>query len=254
MPGITQPRTRSALTGSQAGRALQRSIGDEIHRFRVDAGLSARAVARAAGISHSTLLALELGTHDPTVQVIARVGAVLGCRLGLKLLPGAGPAIRDHVQTLMTGGMLTELDAAWRRSVEVPVFRPIRGFIDLAIERDLLPIAVAIEAHSQAERIEQMVRWSMAKSDALSTRLEELGRPRPVSRVLLLRSTSANRAAVALARGILAEAFPARTRDAVDALRDASRPWPGAAIVWMTVEHGSAKLLDQPPRGIVVGR
>ena len=26
------------------------------------------------------------------------------------------------------------------------------------------------------------------------------------------------------------------------------------SIVWMTVEHGSAKLLDHPPRGILVGR
>jgi transcriptional regulator with XRE-family HTH domain len=222
--------------------------------MRLDAGLSARAVARAAGISHSTLLGLEDGTFDPTVEVVSRVGSVLGCRVGIRLNPGTGPAIKDHLQAAMFSGLSPHIGAAWRRYPEVPVFRPIRGYIDLAIEEDIHPQAVAIEGHSLIERAEQTLRWIHAKSDALELRLSELGRPRPVSRVLLLRSVPSTRQAVVLAHDLFAAAFPARMSDAVDALRDPSRPWPGAAILWMTVAGGEARLLRYPPPGIRVGR
>ncbi len=220
----------------------------------MDAGLSARAVAQAAGISHSTLLALEAGTFDPTVEVVARVSSVLGCRVGLRLHPGAGPALRDHLQTAMVQGFLPDVGAGWHRSLEVPVFRPIRGYIDLALERGADPIGVAVESHSILERAEQTLRWIHAKSDALETRLAEDGRPMPVSRILLLRSTRQNREAVTLAHDLFAQAFPAGMADALAALRDPDRPWPGAAIIWMDVTGGVARVLKHPPPGIRLGR
>jgi transcriptional regulator with XRE-family HTH domain len=222
--------------------------------MRLDAGLSARAVARAAGISHSTLLGLEEGDFDPTVEVVARVGSVLGCRVSMRLNPGTGPAIKDHIQTAMFRGLSPHIGASWRRYPEVPVFRPIRGYVDLALEEDLHPQAVAIEAHSLIERAEQTLRWIHAKSDALEVRLSELGRPRPVSRVLLLRSVPSTRQAVTLAHDLFAPAFPARMSDVVAALQDPSLPWPGAAVLWMSVVGGEARLLHRPPPGIRLGR
>lgn len=254
MPAIAQPRTKPAVTGTRLGRELRHEIGHELRRMRLDAGLSARAVARAAGISHSTLLGLEDGAFDPTVEVVSRVGSVLGCRVALRLNPGAGPAIKDHLQTAMIAGFVPILGRAWRRQHEVPVFRPIRGYVDLAIEEDLDPLAVAVEAHSVIGRVEQTLRWIHAKSDALETRLVEVGRPRPVSRVLLLRSVAATREAVTLAEDLFAAAFPARMADAVAALRDPSRGWPGPAIVWMGVRGPDARVLAYPPPGIRIGR
>ena len=222
--------------------------------MREDAGLSARAVARAANISPSTLLELEAGTFDPSVEVVARVGSVLGCRVGIRLNPGAGPVIKDHFQTAMVRGLLPFVGQAWRRHLEVPVFRPVRGYVDLAIEEDLHPLAVAIEAHSLIERVEQTLRWIHAKSDALEARLTEQGRPRPVSRALLLRSAPSTRQAVRLAEDLFATAFPARMADAVSALKDPARGWPGAAVIWMSVSGGEARLLSYPPPGIRLGR
>jgi hypothetical protein len=126
--------------------------------------------------------------------------------------------------------------------------------VDLAIEEDIHPQAVAIEGHSLIERAEQTLRWIHAKSDALEMRLSELGRPRPVSRVLLLRSAPSTRQAVILAEDLFAAAFPARMSDAVEALRDPSQPWPGAALLWMNVTGGEARLLHRPPPGIRIGR
>jgi hypothetical protein len=52
----------------------------------------------------------------------------------------------------------------------------------------------------------------------------------------------------------LRTAYPARTRDVIAALTTPSAPWPGAGIVWMRVEGGVATLLDDPPRGVRLGR
>ena len=30
--------------------------------------------------------------------------------------------------------------------------------------------------------------------------------------------------------------------------------WPGAAMIWANVERGEGRILDGPPRGIIVGR
>ena len=102
---------------------------------------------------------------------------------------------------------------------------------------------------------ERLGRYSfIGFGDALELRLSELGRPRPVSRVLLLRSAPSTRQAVILAEDLFAAAFPARMSDAVEALRDPSRPWPGAALLWMSVAGGEARLLHRPPPGIRIGR
>lgn len=256
IPGMTavkQPRTKAALAGSRAAHDLLRAIGAELRRMREDAGLSARFVARAAGISHSTLLQLEAGAVDPTVEVVTRVAAVLGCRASLRLLPGAGPVVRDHVQIAMLRGVIPEIDPRCPRAHEVPVFRPISGYVDLVLDRPD-PVTLAIEAQSELRKVEQTVRWVHAKAEALRAQREEQGRSGPVSTVLLLRSTADNRRAVALAAPVLGDVFPARMQEAVEALRDADRPWPGDALIWMAVTGEQARVLSRPPDGITVGR
>jgi transcriptional regulator with XRE-family HTH domain len=227
----------------------------DVERARSDAGLSVRRLAEAAGISHATLLSIERGMRDPTTEVVARVAAVLGMSLSVRLYPGTGPLIRDQHQAAMLGALIGIAHPRWRRQLEVAVYRPVRGFIDCVLDASGEPV-VACEAESDLRRIEQQVRWSSAKADALvaaRTGDASTGPPIRVACLLLLRSTTRTRSVVAQHSELLATAYPARATDVYLALTG-STPWPGDALLWCRVENGIAVVLDRPPRGIVVGR
>jgi transcriptional regulator with XRE-family HTH domain len=251
------PRTRIERLGAKSARDTRRSIAADIQSARDDAGLSLRQLAVAAGISHATLLSVEGGSHDPTTEVLARLAAALGMSLSVRLYPGTGPLIRDHLQASMLEALLAIAHPRWRRQPEVAVYRPVRGVIDLVLDALGEP-RVATEAQSDLRRIEQQVRWSGAKADALRESAaddQDAGEAhaRPVSRLLLLRSTTRMRAVVAQHAELLRAAYPARADDAYAALTGEAS-WPGDAIPWCRVEGGQATVLANPPRGITVGR
>jgi len=227
----------------------------EVERARSDAGLSVRRLAQAAGISHGTLLSIERGERDPTTEAVARVAAVLGMSFSVRLYPGTGPLIRDQHQALMLGALIGIAHPRWRRHLETGVYRPVRGVIDCVLDAPDEPV-VACEAESDLRRIEQQLRWSRAKADALATARsgEASGIPMVrVARLLLLRSTTRTRAIAAQYAGVLAAAYPASAASAYDALTGLA-PWPGDSLLWCRVEDGVAVVLARPPRGITVGR
>jgi transcriptional regulator with XRE-family HTH domain len=242
-----EARTTIEREGARRALQLRGQIGEDIRRAREDAGLSQRRLAKAAGIGSSTLHDLELARHDPTVETLGRVAAGLGMDLGLRLYPGTGPLVRDHLSAAMIGAFVRELHGGWRPTLESVVQRPVRGFFDVVLERSQPPI-VACEAQSDLRRLEQQVRWFRAKSEALSET-----RQADVSRLLLLRSTARTRAVANEFAPFLATAYPARCEDLAAALRGGA-PWPGDGIVWCRVEGDRAIVLDRPPRGIRVGR
>lgn len=232
-------------------RDLVRAIGSELRRLREDAGLSQAMVAAAAGISPSHLSYIEAGRREPSLEVLLRLGAVMGADLSIRLFPNTGPVLRDHLQAAMGQGLLPELAPCWRSAPEVAVYRPVRGVIDLVLEDRREPDTVATELQSQLRRAEQQVRWSNQKADALAALPHQ--QDRRVSRLLVLRNTRAIRDAVTATEAAMAAGYPARTVEAVAALRGQG-PWPGSAIAWMRLEGGVATLLDGPPRGVAVGR
>lgn len=247
MTRIHPARTRIERQGSERARQLRADVSSAVRSARQDAGLSLGRLARAAGVSASTLAALERERHDPSTEVLARLGAALGMELSVRLYPGTGPIIRDHLQAAMIEALIGLLDDRWRPLPEVLVRQPVRGVIDLVLDSATPPL-VAIEAHSQLRRLEQQVRWSRTKADALAT-----ARSEPVGRLLLLRSTAQTRAIASEYEATLSAAYPARTADAYDALVG-DRAWPGDAIVWCQVEGGTARILPGPPRNVGVGR
>jgi hypothetical protein len=111
------------------------------------------------------------------------------------------------------------------------------------------------EAQSELRRLEQQVRWSRAKADALVDGPADADRPpnRRVGRLLLLRSTARNRTIVAQYTDLMSAAYPAMAADAYAALTGEA-PWQGDALVWCRVDGGQATILEHPPRGISVGR
>jgi transcriptional regulator with XRE-family HTH domain len=228
---------------------LRRAIADDLRHLREDVGLSQVRLAAAAGVAQSELSDLEAARSDPGLEVLARLSAALGGRLAVRIDPGIGSPVRDHIQATMIEGFLPEVAPCWRRLLEVTVYRPVRGVIDLVLDDPSQHVAVATEVHSELRRIEQQLRWATAKADALAT----ADPSRTVSRLLLLRATPRTRATVAEFSTIFATAYPANHREAVAALRG-SGPWPGAALLWMGVQRGPASLRDAPPRGINLGR
>jgi len=247
-------RTRSGRRSAE----LRHAIGAELRQLRLDAHLSLRAVAAAASVTASHLSEIERGNAEASLATLAALADVLGSDLSIRLYPRTGPRIHDRHQAAMIEVLLKQAHPTWRRTVEVPVWRPVRGVIDLVIARPG-QIAVAVEAHSEICRLEQHLRWAAEKAAALPsskewTRLAAGAPSLPVSRLLVLRNTKANRDLVRAFAETLAAAYPARTGDVAAALRDPRRPWPGDAVLWADVAGGTAPILDRAPRGVSLGR
>jgi hypothetical protein len=99
----------------------------------------------------------------------------------------------------MVDAFLSSLPADWDRHVEVPVYRPVRGIVDVVIVRRATGRIVSIEAHSELRRLEQQLGWAAAKADALPSAalwpaIAAGDPPVATSRILLLRSTANTRA------------------------------------------------------------
>ena len=237
---------------AQRHRKLIRALGADLQQMREDAGRSQRSVARAAGVTQAHLSAIEAGEAEPSLEVLGRLGSALGADLSVKYFANTGPPIRDRHQLAMEQAVLTVAHQRWRPDLEVRVYRPVRGVIDLVLHDQTGPDSVAAEAHSLIRRVEQQVRWANEKADALAALPGFQGRR--ICRLLLLRNTAANRAVVRAAPAVFAAAYPARALDAFRALTGPPSGFPVAAILWVDVRGEATRLLEGPPRGISVGR
>ena len=188
-----------------------------MHRLRSDAGASQREIARAAGVDQGHLSRLEAGTEGATIETYARIAAALGADLAARVYPNTGPRIRDRHQVRMAEVLIGALHPRWRVTPEVAVRRPVRGWIDLALTDPTNGLVVATELESELRRIEQLIRWSAEKADAIDAG----------SRLLVVRWTRANRQVVEDARRLLREAYPADPRDALESLTGTTA-WPGS--------------------------
>jgi transcriptional regulator with XRE-family HTH domain len=251
--------TRTRWAARRRAAELRRGIGDMIRGLREDGSLTQAAVAAAAGIDRSHLARIEAGSREPSLEVLAAIGSVLGADVSLRLYPTTGPRIRDRLQAPMGEALLRALHSRWTPMPEIPVFRPARGVIDFVLGDRHGAVLVATELHSELRRLEQQIRWHREKEASLPSsvawRAPAPDRPEPAtSRLLVLRSSAA---LIELARtyeDTLRAAYPARTPDVVAALTSATAPWPGAGIAWIRVAGSEVRLLDAPPRTVRVGR
>ena len=229
------------------------AIGYEIRRMRLDAGLSQRELAGRAAIDHAHLSVIERGLREPSLAVVVAIADALGGTASVRLYPGTGPRLRDPIQARITDALVRILHARWTPMLEVPVHRPARGVIDLVAHDQAAAIVIAIEVQSEIRRLEQQTRWSNQKAEALpSADFWRFTHPPPrIERLLVLRSTRANRDLAVRFAATLAVAYPARAEDAYLALTTPAAPWPGAALIWATVEHDEARILDRPPRPVM---
>jgi hypothetical protein len=186
---------------------------------------------------------------NASIAVLVAIAACLGADLGVRLFPVAGPRLHDRFQAPMIEALIRQLDHRWVARPEYAV-PSARGVIDLVLGLRSGGLTIAYECHSELRRLEQVLRRSNEKAVALA------GSDLPdatVSRLLLLRSTTETRDIARHFESTLAAAYPARSADALAALRDAAAVWPGPAIVWVRLEGGRADILDGPPRGVRLG-
>jgi hypothetical protein len=140
--------------------------------------------------------------------------------------------------------------------VEVPVYRPARGFIDLVLDRAHPAVVVATEVQTRLDRLEQTIRWSQEKARSLPS--ADLWRTiegdATIHRLFVLRSTATMRDIARRFELTLRSSYPARSIDVHAALTNPNLPWPGDGILWADVRGDVVRVLDRPPRGIDVGR
>ena len=118
-------RVRPADVGMHDARRLIARVASEIRDARLAAGVSQAAVARAAGISRSTLSRIEREElDDPTFLTVCRVARALGLAPLLRLFP-AGVPIRDAPQLSLLRRFAGVLGPPLRIRQEVPL--PLEG-------------------------------------------------------------------------------------------------------------------------------
>lgn len=234
---------------ARRGRALKTAIGRQVLEQREEAAVTRSQLAKAARLDAAYLWKIETGRANPSLDVLVALAAALGADVVVRLFPMAGPRLRDRFQAPMVDGLIRALDDRWIPEPEVPVPHA-HGVIDLVLREQGYGTVVACECHSELRRLELVLRRLAEKTTALR---ELHGADRAVSSLLLLRSTRATRQVASLYAATLAAALPAKSADAVAALKGHA-PWPGAAIVWMELAGGRARLLDGPPRSVRVGR
>lgn len=206
-------------------------------------------VAECAGLDQAHISRIEAGAANPTLDAMLTVSSCVGAELSLRLFRSAGPRILDRFQAPIVEALIREVGPAWRTRPEVPV-PSARGVIDLVLTRKLDGLTIACECHSELRRLEFAIRRLAEKMDGLRSQIEGSGM---FSSLLLVRSTEATRLVARTFEATLSAAYPARTEDALAALRGTAA-WPGPALVWARFEKGRAEILQGPPRAVRVGR
>ena len=235
--------------------AARRAIGEELRRARQDANVSLRALGRAINLDPSHLARAEAGRHALSHDALVAAATALGRIVSVRLFESvAVPDVRDRLQVLMIEALLAALHPRWVPHLEVAVYRPVRGVIDVVLQdRDTLDL-VAGEAHSLLHTVEGQLRWAGQKADALPSATgwpwADVVEPPRIGRLLLLRSCPAMHDLVRAAPRTFAAAYPGDTALAVAALTGPGGRWPEAAIAWVTVDGKDTRLLAGPPRAI----
>jgi DNA-binding XRE family transcriptional regulator len=235
-------------------RRIDRAVGQDLERLRLDAAATKAAVAASAAVDRSFYGKIERGDAHPSLETLVALATALGADVSVRLYAGSGPRLTDRHQARMLEAILTRLHPVWRSHLEVPVWRPARGVVDAVFERLDEPHLVIGEAMSAVARLEQQLRWAAEKADSIgSSSLVGEGPPSATSRLLILRSTASTRDLATRFERTFQTAYPARSAEAVASLVDGA-PWPGDAMIWVRIAGDKVEVLDRPPRGVTLGR
>jgi transcriptional regulator with XRE-family HTH domain len=206
-------RERPSDRGSRRAAQTRSEIGEELRRARVQTGLSQSFVAGAAGLARSTIGRIERAElPGVSLDVLCRVGAVLGLNLVLRAYP-SGDAVRDagHVALLQRLRRRLPPGIAWATEVPLPLRGDLRAW-DAVIGSPGQQVAVEAETRiADLQAVERRV--GLKQRDGVMPRV-----------VILVSDTAANRRALAIGRAALRPAYPLDTREVMAALLDGRQP------------------------------
>ncbi|HET8787078.1 MAG TPA: helix-turn-helix transcriptional regulator, partial [Candidatus Limnocylindrales bacterium] len=77
---------------------VERRIGEDLERLRIDAGATKSAVATAAGVDPSFYGRIETGAAHASLETLTAIATVLGGEVSVRLYGGSGPRLTDRHQ------------------------------------------------------------------------------------------------------------------------------------------------------------
>jgi transcriptional regulator with XRE-family HTH domain len=198
-----------AMRNSERAR---REAGNELHRARLAAGLSQRAVARAVHCSASTISRVERGLiRRISVEQLMRHGAVVGLVLRATFFP-LGTPIRDAGQLKMLNRLQPHIGPPFKWVIELLVGpNDLRALDAGAIKPGC---RIGFDVWSRVRDLQLQARSSLRKQQ--DGGLDRL--------ILVFADTATNRSAVREAGEALTRAFPMTTRQILAALRAGEDP------------------------------
>jgi transcriptional regulator with XRE-family HTH domain len=213
-------RDRPIDRANRTVTVLVSATARDLREARLAAGLSQRAVAAAAGVSHPTVSRVERGASpEVSLLVIARMSAAVGLKPTLRLFPDGDP-VRDvaHVRLLERLHERIHPQLRWRTEVPLPIAGDLRAW-DATIAG--LGFVMGVEAETRVR-----------DAQAVGRRINLKQRDGELDHVILLvAATQPNRRALAAASGALAAPFPISQRDCLRALREGRDPGGSSIIV-----------------------
>jgi transcriptional regulator with XRE-family HTH domain len=113
-------RERRTDIGAARARELTATLLRDLRFARIDRGLSAAAVAEAVGLSPGQYSRVERGlTGYVSIAQAARIAAVIGCDLSVRIYPSGQP-IRDAAHAALLRRFRQQLHPSLRLRTEVP--------------------------------------------------------------------------------------------------------------------------------------
>lgn len=188
-------------------------VGRDLRDARLGRGLTLVDVARAVGVSASTILRIEQG-RAPGVKLanLARQAAAVGMRLRVRAYP-EGPPIRDAGQVALIRDFRARVPSL-RLRLEVPVTpipTDLRAFDAMA---RVAGTACALEFFTRFHDAQAQLRGVLKKQ-------ADAGVPRLI---VVVRGSHANRRAVAAVADLLTDTLPLGTRAVLRALGEGRDP------------------------------
>lgn len=214
-------RERAVTKARRIARGQLATLAKELRQARINAGRSQTDVARAAGISTSSLSRMELDVPvGLRFEDVAAACAAVGLTASLKTYPG-DHVLADDAQVRLLKEFRDRLGPGWSWRFETRIGPGDLRTWDMSGLFDTTRLSIVVDAETRVHDLQSVLRRVGGKR-------HDSGSPRTV---LLLADTRTNRAAVAAGKDELTAEFPIGTWRALRALREGIDPGRDCLIV-----------------------